>query len=62
MPALNYAYFVNRPDRFFPMQNPICGLLVRKSCNGAGYEIVSGHRRKEAALWVGLERVPVIVK
>ena len=37
-------------------------LLVRKSCDGAGYEIVSGHRRKEAALWVGLERVPVIVK
>ena len=62
MPALNCTYYVRRPDRVFPMENPICGLLVRKSCDGAGYEIVSGHRRKEAALWVGLERVPVIVK
>ena len=25
MPALNCTYYVKRPDRVFPMENPICG-------------------------------------
>ena len=37
-------------------------LLVRKNPHGDGYEIISGHRRKEAALWAGLTKVPVIIR
>ena len=37
-------------------------LLVRNSPYGRGYEIISGHRRKEAALWAGLKEVPVIIR
>ena len=37
-------------------------LLVRKNPHGDGYEIISGHRRKEAALWTGLTKVPVIIR
>ena len=29
-------------------------LLVRKNPHGDGYEIIAGHRRKEAALWQDL--------
>lgn len=37
-------------------------LLVRKDPQGAGYEIIAGHRRKEAALWAGFTEVPVIIR
>ena len=37
-------------------------LLVRKNPQGDGYEIIAGHRRKEAALWAGLTEVPVIIR
>ena len=37
-------------------------LLVRKNPHGDGYEIIAGHRRKEAALWAGLMEVPVIIR
>ena len=37
-------------------------LLVRKNPHGDGYEIIAGHRRKEAALWAGLTDVPVIIR
>ncbi len=37
-------------------------LLVRSSPYESGYEIISGHRRKEAAIWVGLENIPVIIR
>nr|WP_302232455.1 TnpV protein [uncultured Blautia sp.] len=37
-------------------------LLVRKNPHGDGYEIISGHRRKEAALWAGLTKVSVIIR
>lgn len=37
-------------------------LLVRKNPHGDGYEIIAGHRRKEAALWAGLTEVPVIIR
>ena len=34
----------------------------RKIHTGDGYEIIAGHRRKEAALWAGLTEVPVIIQ
>ena len=37
-------------------------LLVRKNPHGDGYEIIAGHRRKEAALWAGLTDVSVIIR
>jgi ParB family chromosome partitioning protein len=37
-------------------------LIVRSNPHGDGYEIIAGHRRKEAALWAGLTEVPVIVR
>jgi ParB family chromosome partitioning protein len=37
-------------------------LIVRINPHGDGYEIIAGHRRKEAALWAGLTEVPVIVR
>ena len=64
----NHPFKVEKDQALFELRQSIesegilAPLLVRKSCDGAGYEIVSGHRRKEAALWGGLERVPVIVK
>lgn len=64
----NHPFKVEKDQALFELRQSIesegilVPLLVRKSCDGVGYEIVSGHRRKEAALWVGLERVPVIVK
>lgn len=36
-------------------------ILVRLDGNN-GYEVISGHRRKEAALWSGLKEVPAIVR
>ena len=64
----NHPFKVEKDQALFELRQSIesegilVPLLVRKSCDGAGYEIVSGHRRKEAALGGGLERVPVIVK
>ena len=37
-------------------------LLVRNNLDGNGYEIISGHRRKEAALWAGEKEVPVVIR
>lgn len=37
-------------------------LLVRNNPDGKGYEIISGHRRKEAALWAGEKEVPVVIR
>jgi ParB family chromosome partitioning protein len=36
-------------------------LLVRANPYGDGYEIIAGHRRKEASLWAGLLCVPVMI-
>ena len=37
-------------------------LLVRTNPYGDGYEVISGHRRKEAALWAGETNVPVVIR
>ena len=37
-------------------------LLVRTNPYGDGYEVISGHRRKEAAIWAGETKVPVVVR
>jgi ParB family chromosome partitioning protein len=37
-------------------------LLVRMNPYGGGYEIISGHRRKEAAIWAGETEVPIVIR
>ena len=37
-------------------------LLVRTNHYGDGYEIISGHRRKEAAVWAGETKVSVMIR
>lgn len=37
-------------------------LLIRENPNGDGYEIIAGHRRKEAAQWAGITELPVIIR
>ena len=37
-------------------------LLVRTNPYGDGYEIISGHRRKKAAVWAGETKVPVVIR
>lgn len=37
-------------------------LLVRTNPYGDGYEVISGHRRKEAAVWAGEMKVPVVIR
>ena len=37
-------------------------LLVRTNPYGDGYEVISGHRRKEAAIWAGETMVSVVVR
>ena len=37
-------------------------LLVRTNPYGDGYEVISEHKRKEAAIWTGETKVPVVVR
>ena len=37
-------------------------LLVRTNPYGDGYEVISGHRRKEAAIWAGETKIPVVIR
>lgn len=63
-----YPFKVKRDQELFELRRSIetegvlVPLLVRNSPYGRGYEIISGHRRKEAALWAGLKEVPVIIR
>lgn len=36
--------------------------LVRPNPYGEGYEMIAGHRRKEACLWAGIGQMPVVVR
>ena len=36
--------------------------LVRPNPYGEGYELIAGHRRKEACLWAGIGEMPVVVR
>lgn len=36
--------------------------LVRPNSYGEGYELIAGHRRKEACLWADVEEMPVVVR
>ena len=36
-------------------------LLARPNPDGEGYEIIAGHRRKEACKWAGIDEVPILV-
>lgn len=37
-------------------------LLVRTNPYGDGYEVISGHRRKAAAIWAGETKIPVVIR
>ena len=63
-----HPFKVERNQELFELRNSIekegvlVPLLVRKNPHGDGYEIIAGHRRKEAAHWAGLMEVPVIIR
>lgn len=63
-----HPFKVKRDQELFELRRSIetegvlVPLLVRNSPYGRGYEIISGHRGKEAALWAGLKEVPVIIR
>lgn len=62
----NHPFKVEKNQELFNLRQSIQSegilvpLLVRKKDGEDGYEIISGHRRKEAALWAGIEEVPVV--
>ena len=66
-PFKNHPFIVRDDDKLQEMVESIknVGILnpgiVRKDPNG-GYEIISGHTRKEAALRAGLTTMPVIIR
>ena len=63
-----HPFKVEKNQELFELRNSIekegvlVPLLVRKNPYGDGYEIIAGHRRKEAAHWAGLMEVPVIIR
>lgn len=63
-----HPFKVERNQELFELRDSIekegvlVPLLVRKNPHGNGYEIIAGHRRKEAAYWAGLMEVPVIIR
>ena len=63
-----HPFKVERNQELFELRRSIeqegilVPLLVRKNPYGDGYEIIAGHRRKEAALWAGLAKVPVMIR
>lgn len=62
-----HPFKVERNQELFELRRSIqqegilVPLLVRKNPGAEGFEIIAGHRRKEAALWAGIKEVPVII-
>lgn len=63
-----HPFKVERNQKLFELrcsiekEGVLVPILVRKNPYGDGYEIIAGHRRKEAALWAGFMEVPVIIR
>lgn len=64
----NHPFKVERNLELFELRQSIekegvlLPLLVRSNPDGDGYEIIAGHRRKEAAEWAGLTEIPAIIR
>lgn len=62
-----HPFKVERNQELFELRRSIeqegilVPLLIRKNPNGEGYEVIEGHRRKEAAIWADIEEVPDII-
>ncbi len=62
-----HPFKVERNQELFELRRSIeqegilVTLLIRKNPNGEGYEVIAGHRRKEAAIWADIEEVPAII-
>lgn len=62
-----HPFKVERNQELFELRRSIqqegilVPLLVRKNPDGEGFEIIAGHRRKENALWAGVNEVPAII-
>lgn len=48
--------------RSIEQEGVIVPILVRNNPNGKGYEIISGHRRKEASKWAGIDKIPAVIR
>ena len=64
----DHPFKVERNQELFELMQSIISegvmvpLIVRKNPYGKGYEIISGHRRTEAAKWAGITELPAIIK
>lgn len=62
-----HPFKVERNQELFELRRSIeqegilVPLLIRRNPNGEGYEVIAGHRRKEAAIWADIEEVPAII-
>lgn len=65
---MTFTFKVERNQKLFELRQSIeregiiVPLIVRNHPNGKEYEILAGHRRKEAAKWAGMEEVPVVIR
>ena len=63
-----HPFKVERNQELFELRQSIeregiiVPLIVRNYPNGKGYEILAGHRRKEAAKWAGMTEVPAVIR
>ena len=63
-----HPFKVERNQELFELRQSIeregiiVPLIVRNHPNGKGYEILAGHRRKEAAKWAGMTEVPAVIR
>lgn len=62
-----HPFKVERNQELFELRRSIeqegilVPLLIRRNPYGEGFEIIAGHRRKEAAIWAGIKEVPAII-